>query len=185
MPGLLAFTGVARYRVHTRGIGGISDSLTQQPTGRPAVLDLILTILHHILVFGLAAILATEIAVVRPGIAGPQITRIGSIDSLFGIFAGLVIVVGFARVFFGAKGSEFFLTNGWFWAKMVAFVIVGILSIQPTIRFVGWRARLKADPAFIPAEAEIQNVRRFMRLEAIVFVLIPIFAAIMVRTYAF
>jgi putative membrane protein len=149
------------------------------------MLDLLLAILHHLLVFSLAAILATEIALVRPGMAAAQIRRIGAVDGLFGTFAGLVIVVGFARVFFGAKGSEFFLTNGWFWAKIAAFVVVGILSVQPTIRFVGWRARLKNDPAFVPGEAEVQSVRRFMHIEAMVFILIPVFAAVMVRTYAF
>jgi putative membrane protein len=148
------------------------------------MLDLILAILHHLLVFSLAAILAAEIVLVRPGLGSDQIRRVGAIDGIFGIFAGLIIVVGFARVFFGAKGSEFFLTNPWFWAKMAAFVVVGILSIMPTMRFIGWRTRLRTDPAFMPAEAEVQSVRRFMHLEAAVFILIPVFAAIMVRPYA-
>ena len=38
---------------------------------------------------------------------------------------------------------------------------------------------------FVPAEAEVQSVRRFMHLEAFVLFLIPIFAAAMVRPYAF
>jgi putative membrane protein len=149
------------------------------------MIDLVLAVLHHLLVFSLVAILAMELALVRPGIGAAQIRRVGTVDAAYGALAGLIIVVGFARVFYGAKGSEFFLTNPWFWAKIIAFVIVGILSVPPTMRLAAWRTRLRTDPAFVPAEAEVQNTRRFMHLEALVFILIPIFAAAMVRPYAF
>ncbi|MEO8667517.1 MAG: DUF2214 family protein [Bauldia sp.] len=146
--------------------------------------DLILAILHHLLVFALVAILATELAIVRPGIGAERVRRLAAIDGAYGVLAGLIIVVGFARVFYGAKGSEFFLTNHWFWAKMVTFVAVGLLSVPPTIRFVRWRNRLKTEPAFAPGDAEVKTIRRFLHLEAFLLFLIPIFAAVMVRAYA-
>jgi putative membrane protein len=149
------------------------------------MLDLLLAILHHLLVFALVAILATEIATIRPGISAGQIRRIGSIDASYGALAGLIIVIGFARVFLGAKGSEFFLTNPWFWAKIAAFLVVGLLSVPPTIRFISWRTRLKIDPNFLPGDDEVRATRRFLHWEAAVLVLVPIFAAAMVRPYAF
>lgn len=149
------------------------------------MIDLVLAILHHLLVFALVAILATELATVRPGISANQIRRVGSIDAAYGALAGLIVVVGFGRVFLGAKGSEFFLTNLWFWAKIAAFLVVGLLSIPPTFRFISWRTRLKLDPNFLPGDDEVRAARQFMHWEAAVLVLIPIFAAAMVRPYAF
>jgi putative membrane protein len=153
--------------------------------GQGMMTDLLLTIAHHLLVFALVAILATELAVVRPGMAADRVRRLAAMDATFGVLAGLIIVVGFARVFWGAKGAEFFLTNHWFWAKMATFVAVGLFSIPPTMRFIRWRNRLKAEPGFVPAEDEVRAVRRFMHVEAFLLFLIPVFAAVMVRAYAF
>jgi putative membrane protein len=68
-----------------------------------------------------------------------------------------------------------------FWAKMVAFAVVGLLSAPPTIRILAWRRRAIADPAFTLPTDEVRRVRRFVLAEAAVFALIPIFAAAMAR----
>jgi putative membrane protein len=84
-------------------------------------------------------------------------------------------------VLFGLKGWEFYVYNWAFWAKMAAFAAVGLLSIQPTLRFISWNKALSLDGAFRVPGAEIAAVRRFMRTEVVVFFLIPVFAAIMAR----
>lgn len=143
--------------------------------------DLLLALAHHFLAFGLAAILAAEIALLRPALDDRQLRRLGALDSSYGAFALLLLIVGFARVFFGARGPEFFLANPWFWAKIAAFVIVAALSAPPTIRFIVWRFRRRADPAFAITEADVHRVRRFMLAEIVVFAFIPLLAAAMVR----
>jgi putative membrane protein len=70
-----------------------------------------------------------------------------------------------------------------FWAKMAAFAAVALLSIAPTVRIVAWRRKAKVDPAFRPFEEEVNRVRAFLLAEAAVFVLIPVFAAVMARGY--
>ena len=89
--------------------------------------DLFLALAHHFLVFGLAALLAAEAALLGPALTRKQLSLLGNLDTTCGIFAGLILIVGFGRVFFGIHGSAMFLTNPWFWAKITAFVIVGIL----------------------------------------------------------
>jgi putative membrane protein len=86
-------------------------------------------------------------------------------------------------VFFGAKPWDFYIYNWVFWAKIVAFVAVGVLSISPTLRIARWRNAAVRDLAYRPPADEIATVRRFMHYEAIVFLLIPIFAALMARGY--
>ena len=146
-------------------------------------LDLILAILHHLGVFTVAGVIAAEWALVRPGMSMEKIRQVAKIDTAYGIAAGLVLFIGFARVFFGLKGSAFYLQNPVFWAKISAFIVVGVLSITPTLLFIHWRDKAKADPSFLPSTDEIQNVRRYVKIEAHVFVLIPILAAAMARGY--
>jgi len=145
--------------------------------------DLILAIAHHLLIFAIAAIIAVEFAVIRPGIDHAQIQRVARLDFGYGIAAGLLVVVGFSRVFYGIKGPDFYLQNPVFWAKIAAFVLVGLLSILPTLRLLGWRRIAERDFSFAPPAAELAMVRRLLTMEVCVFVLIPIFAAAMARGY--
>ncbi len=147
------------------------------------MLDLILAIAHHLLVFSLAAILAAELATVRVGLSGAALRRLGAMDLAYGAIAGGVIMVGFSRVFFGMKGPAAYLPNPFFWSKLGVFALVGLLSVPPTLRIIAWRRQSAADPAFSPSETEVAYVRRFVLAEACLFPLIPAFAAVMARGY--
>ena len=143
--------------------------------------DLLLAIVHHLLVFSLAAILAFEFATVRPGLTGADLRRLGIIDLHYGLIAALVLIVGFARVYMGVKGPEAYLGAWSFWAKITAFVVVGLLSVPPTLRILQWRRRARAEPGFALGAAEVKAVRPFLIAELAIFALIPVFAAMMAR----
>src|SRR5262245_24755 len=108
-------------------------------------LDLILAAVHHVLVFSLAGIIAAELVLLRPEMNGVQLRQIARVDLFYGIVAGLIVFVGFARVFFGFKGPEFYLQNWVFWAKIGTFAVVGLLSVSPTFTFLAWRKAAKAN----------------------------------------
>ena len=146
-------------------------------------LDLTFAILHHVAVFTLVGIIAAEFALLRPGLAGSRLSQLASIDRLYGVAASVVVVIGILRVFFGGKGWEFYVASDMFWGKMAAFVIVGLLSIQPTIALGRWAKALKADAGFVPPAGEIAKSRKFLNAEVLILVLIPIFAAAMARGY--
>ena len=143
--------------------------------------DLLLAIAHHLLVFSLAAILAIELATVRPGLTGAGLRRLGIVDLHYGLIAALILIVGFARVYMGVKGPEAYLGAWTFWAKIGAFALVGLLSAPPTLRILQWRKRARAEPGFALGAAEVQAVRPFLIAELAVFALIPVFAAMMAR----
>lgn len=94
-----------------------------------------------------------------------------------------MIIVGVARVIWGAKGYDYYLVNHFFWTKMALFLIVGLLSIPPTIRYLAWRRRLRADADFRPALEAIARVRTYLWAEAAFFLAIPLAAAAMARGY--
>lgn len=143
--------------------------------------DLTLAIAHHFLVFGLAAMLTAELVLLRPGLSGQTALRIARLDAGYGATAGLVVVVGVLRVAFGAKGWAFYQANPFFWAKMASFGLVALLSIPPTLRFLRWRAALKADPALAIAENEVRATKRYLLAEGAVLLLVIAFAAAMAR----
>lgn len=145
--------------------------------------DLLLAVVHHVLIFSIAAILAFELGVVRQGLSAVDIRRVGRADAWYGILAALIIAVGFARAIYAAKGWAYYSVNTFFWAKLIAFGIVGVLSVPPTIAYIRWRSALKKDAAFLPAPAAIASARRFLWAEVAIFALIPIFAAAMARGY--
>jgi putative membrane protein len=146
-------------------------------------IDLILGISHHLVVFLFVAILAAEFALLRPGLAGPRLGQLARIDAAYGAVATLVIVVGVLRVIFGASGWEYYTSNYAFWAKMTAFLVMGLLTIQPTLAIRRWLKSTKDGAGYEIPAAEMATSRRYLHLQAAVLVLIPIFAAAMARGY--
>jgi putative membrane protein len=160
-----------------RGYGG-SDSV-----GEDMFVDWLLASFHHLAVFSLAAILSAEIFLTAGPIDDRLILRIARVDAWFGLVAALVVAAGVLRVFFGAKGYEYYWVNIFFWAKMALFVGVGLVSVAPTMLYIGWRRRVRADPSFRPPADEIKQLRQALYVEAGLFALIPLCAAAMARGY--
>jgi len=149
------------------------------------LVDLLLAIGHHLLAFALAAALAAELILLRPGLAGRELRVVARVDQIFGALALAIVIVGVTRVFFGLKGWQFYVASWAFWAKMIAFAAVGLLSIRPTMRIIAWRsAANNATGLYVVPDSEIAAVRRLVHWEAAVFLLIPAFAAMMARGIA-
>jgi putative membrane protein len=145
--------------------------------------DLVLASAHHLAVFSLVALFAAEFALVRPGLAGPRIEQLARVDAAYGAVAGLVIVIGIVRIFFGAVDESYYWGNHAFWGKMIAFLVMGLLTIPPTMAIRRWDKARDAAPGYEPPTSEIASSRRFIHLQAGVLLLIPVFAAAMARGY--
>ena len=129
----------------------------------------------------MVAILATEIALVRPGITAEQVVRIRRLDGFYGSLIGLILFAGVLQVSYGGKGQAFYTENPIFWMKMAAFAAVGLLSVQPTIRIYYWWQEARGGSFFSAPEAEVARVRRFLRMEALAFALIAVLAVFAAR----
>jgi putative membrane protein len=92
--------------------------------------------------------------------------------------AGLIIVIGFARAIFAAKGWDYYSHNMFFWAKIGTFAVIGALSALPTINFLRWRRVQR-----VPDAMQIASVRRFLWAQVVLFPLLLVFAAAMARGY--
>jgi putative membrane protein len=142
------------------------------------MLDLVLAIVHHVLIFGIFGIVVAEFMAVRPGMSNAAAVRIASIDLWYGVLAGAVVIIGFFRAVFAAKGWAYYSHNAFFWAKIATFAGIGLLSVPPTLAFIRWRKS-----GFAPGHAGIARARRYLHVELALFVPVLVFAAAMARGY--
>ena len=94
------------------------------------------------------------------------------------VLAGLIIIVGFARAIFAAKGWDYCAHNLSFWAKIGTFVVIGLLSVPPTLAFLKWR-RTSA----VPTDEAVAQLRHYLWFEVALFPLLLVFAAAIARGY--
>ena len=66
-------------------------------------------------------------------------------------------------------------------AELALFVLVGVISIYPTIRFIGWRRRTDQGGALAVAEQECGRITLALRAEMAVLVVMVLCASLMAR----
>ncbi len=143
--------------------------------------DALLAFAHFGAIFLLVTFLAAEAVVLRPGLSGGALRRVGIYDLVYFLSAMVVLATGLARLFYGAKGVDFYLPNPWFHAKMTVFVLIALCSLPPTFRFRRWRKQLAVQRDFVPADADLKSARRWVMLQAHLIVLLPLCAVLMAR----
>ncbi|HTD37004.1 MAG TPA: DUF2214 family protein, partial [Candidatus Limnocylindrales bacterium] len=70
--------------------------------------DALLAYAHFICIFALASLLAGELFVLSKTLTVGMLRRLRLMDRWYGIVAGLVILTGLGRLFFGIKGASFY-----------------------------------------------------------------------------
>jgi putative membrane protein len=137
--------------------------------------------LHHLFAFTLVACVIYEFIAYRKDMTIEEARRIQRADLMYGISAGLLLIVGFLRVFFFEKGWAFYSNSPFFWLKLNTFLIVGLLSIDPTVRYIRWNKIVKENKAPEIDEREFKRTRRILWLEVAGIVIILLSAAFMAR----
>jgi putative membrane protein len=142
------------------------------------MLDLTLASAHHVLIFAIFGTLFGEMIALNGPVNAVTVKRVARLDFVYGMAAALVVVVGFGRAILAAKGWRYYSHNGFFWAKIATFALIGLISIRPTVNFLRWKA---SDT--VPDAVALRQVRLLLHIELTLFVLLPIFAAAMARGY--
>jgi putative membrane protein len=141
----------------------------------------IMAFLHHLAAFTLTAAIIYEHTTFRKDLSLTDARRIQRMDILYGISAGVVVIVGLLRVFYFEKGAPYYAQNWFFWTKMLGFALAALLSIYPTIRFVSWNKFFAKNQAPEITEQEFSRIKLILRLEMFAIALILFSAAMMAR----
>ena len=144
-------------------------------------IDALLAYLHFLSIFALVWFLAREWLLLGAGAAALDVARLARTDAGFGVAAGCVLLSGGARAAFGLKGWAFYAHNPVFHTKVGLFVLVGLISIVPTVMFLRWRRSSQSDAAWRVPVAEWTRARRYVLVEMHLLVLIPLAAVLMAR----
>jgi putative membrane protein len=147
-------------------------------------LDAILAYLHFSAIFILFAFLTVEIVLIRGVLDANAIRLLGRVDLWYFGAAAAVLVTGFLRLVFGAKGPDFYLGAWPIYVKLALFLAIGVLSVSPTLAFIRWRRALDHDAQWKVPDEERRTMRRLVMIEIHLAAIIPIIAVIMSRGLA-
>jgi putative membrane protein len=137
--------------------------------------------LHHLCAFTLVSAVAIEFALIRQELTLSSARRLQVTDIVLGIAAGALLVIGLLRVFFFEKGASYYFHSHAFLAKFLLFIVVGLLSIVPTVEFLSWRDAVKAGQVPAINAKKLRRVTAVIHGELFAIVIILLCAAIMAR----
>jgi putative membrane protein len=137
--------------------------------------------LHHLCAFTLVAAVAIQFALIRGELTLSSARRLVVTDMVLGIAAGALLVIGLSRVFFFEKGADYYFHSHAFLAKFSLFVVVGLLSIVPTLEFLSWRKATTAGQLPAISARKLRLVTGVIHGELFAIVIILLCAAIMAR----
>ena len=146
-------------------------------------LEAILSFLHISAILALVVFVTSQAATCRPEWMKPEVVeRLVTVDRIYGIAAVAVLATGLLRIYLGAKGSAWYWGNWLLHVKLTLFVLAGLISIRPTLRFARWRKALRTSGA-LPPEAEVSRTRKLVMVQAHIVPLIPLAAVFLARGF--
>jgi len=144
-------------------------------------IDAILAYLHFIAIFILFGYLIAESLMLKAPLDAAATRKLGRIDLVYAGAAAAVLVTGFLRLVYGAKGPDFYLQSWPVYVKIGLFLLVAVISVTPTLAYVRWRRYLDHDAAWQVPSEEQRRMRRLVMIELHLAGMIPVFAVIMSR----
>lgn len=141
------------------------------------MLELFIRYFHLVFFALMGAVLFTESILVTKKMSGQDIHRLSILDAIYGISALIIFILGLVLSLYIGKPASFYNMNIFFQIKIGLFIILGLISIYPTLFFI--RNRKDID--------EIVEVPKLVKIviiiELVLFISIPLFAVIMASGY--
>ena len=146
-------------------------------------LEAFLAYLHLLAILTMVVFVASEAALCRvQWLNAAVVERLAKVDRIYGIAALAVLATGVTRTLLGVKGTAWYWSNPLLHMKLTLFVVVGVISIFPTLTFLRWRKAVRADGS-LPNEAQIARARRLVMVQAHIIAVIPLLAVFLARGY--
>jgi putative membrane protein len=145
----------------------------------------IMAFLHHLAAFTVVGALVAEVMLFKPPLTVAQARKLQRVDSVFGVSAGVLLVVGLLRVVYFEKGAGYYFSDAFFLTKFVAFLLAGVISIYPTVLFLSWSKALKQGVAPEMSAAQVRRARLCLMWELTAIVVILFCAPFMARGFGY
>jgi putative membrane protein len=147
------------------------------------LLETLLAYVHWLAIFTMVTFLASEAALCRVEWMNARIVeRLARVDMLYGIASVTVLLTGLARSAWGSKGAGWYWGNPLLHSKLALFVVIGLMSIRPTLTYLRWRKALRASGA-LPADDEVRRTRKTVMVQAHLVPLVALLAVFLARGF--
>jgi putative membrane protein len=137
--------------------------------------------LHFITAFGVVFGIFYEWLTFHKNISIKEVKMLQKADLIYGISTVLVLIIGFARVFYFEKGKDFYFQNPFFHIKLGVFILIGLFSIYPSLKFMKWKKQTRYGQAPAISHIEFTRIRLFLRLEVSGIVILILAASLMAK----
>ena len=146
-------------------------------------LEAILAYLHLLAILTMVVFISSEAALCRvQWLNAAVVERLAKVDRVYGIAAIAVLVTGVARTWWGVKGTAWYWSNPLLHVKLTLFIVIGVISIFPTLTYFRWRKALRSNGT-LPGEVEISKTRRLVMVQAHLLAVIPLVAVFLARGF--
>lgn len=132
--------------------------------------------IHFISIFSIAGALVSQHMLLAPQLSKKTITKLSWIDAIYGITAIITVMTGLAMWLWLGKPAEFYSSNPLLHIKVTLAILMGILSIIPTIFFIKQRKGVQDDLVKIP-----KKIYWCIRIELLILFLIPLCAVMVAQ----
>jgi putative membrane protein len=139
--------------------------------------ELLLRYLHFISIFIIVAALVSEHVLIKKTMGRHEIARLATIDGVYGLATLILLGAGLTLWLGGfGKPAEFYSKNWIFHTKLTLFIIIGLLSIYPTVFFLKNRKGDAQDVVQVPSK-----IFWMLRAEILLLFIIPLLAGLMAK----
>lgn len=144
-------------------------------------LEIILRYFHFISIFAIVGTLVAEHLLLKSEMKRSEIGRLSRIDAIYGIAALTLLCAGLTLWLSGAGKPAIYYSKNWvFHLKITLFLVIGLLSIYPTIFFIRNRKGNPDEIVSVP-----RKVVMMLRMELTLLVIIPLLAGLMAHGIGF
>jgi len=137
------------------------------------------TYIHLLFIVTIFCCLIAELIFLKKEISYSNIKRLGKIDGLYGLAAIVVVATGLLNWMKFGKGYEYYANNSLFMIKFSFFIVVGLLSLYPTIVFAKNKKRYKLEQPEVIQLSNFSTIRAVIMLELGIMSTIPLLAELM------
>ena len=144
-------------------------------------LEIFLRYIHFISIFTIVSSIVSEHLLLKKVMTRAELTRISRIDAVYGLAAIALVCAGLTLWLGGVgKPAAFYSKNWIFHTKLTLFVMVGLLSIHPTVFFSKNRKGNPDETVSVPS-----SVFWMVRLELVLLMIIPLLAGLMAKSIGY
>jgi putative membrane protein len=137
----------------------------------------LLRYIHFVSIFVIVGTLSAEAVLVKSTMTRRELGRLAKIDGLYGIAALSLLGAGLTLWLGGFGKPDYFYSKNWiFHTKILLFLLVGIISIKPTVFFLKQRKGDQGELVNVPG-----SIMTILKIELGLLAIIPLLAGLMAK----